>query len=251
MNTSQQGETRSDFMSGLQDAIQKNPISAALIGVGFLWIFAGGKNITAAAALFPAAAKGAASSIGASWQRSSELASDAAEGLRSVGASALEGVKSTVSDAKEAAGEMFDADNKNGPRNRRAGNSIPAQQDKTAFNGLAASMQQNLSETFERQPLLLGAIGLAVGCAMAAALPSTSMEDEWVGSAAERTKAQAAEFASNAAAKVVDTAERTYEALKEGVVEQGLTPDAIRAGAETIGEKLKTVANDAGSSFKS
>ena len=53
MTASRQGSATSDFVGSLQDAIQKNPVSAALIGMGIAWMFADGSKITAAAALFP------------------------------------------------------------------------------------------------------------------------------------------------------------------------------------------------------
>src|SRR4051812_32995663 len=33
-----------DFVNALQDAVRENPISAALIGMGVLWMFMGGSN---------------------------------------------------------------------------------------------------------------------------------------------------------------------------------------------------------------
>src|ERR1700674_557062 len=36
----------SDFVNALQDAVRENPISAALIGMGVLWMFMGGSNTT-------------------------------------------------------------------------------------------------------------------------------------------------------------------------------------------------------------
>ena len=60
MNNRQSG----DFVSGLQDAIRQNPVSAALVGMGILWMFAGGNRITAAAALLPSAARAAAAGVG-------------------------------------------------------------------------------------------------------------------------------------------------------------------------------------------
>ena len=77
MTASRQGSATSDFVGGLQNAIQKNPVSAALIGMGVLWMFTGGRNITAAAALFPAAAKATAAGAASGLQRSAELAGDA------------------------------------------------------------------------------------------------------------------------------------------------------------------------------
>jgi hypothetical protein len=39
-NVSEKG---SDFIQDLGDAVRKNPLSAALIGMGILWLFAGGR----------------------------------------------------------------------------------------------------------------------------------------------------------------------------------------------------------------
>ena len=39
-NVSEKG---SDFIQDLGDAVRKNPLSAALIGMGLLWLFAGGR----------------------------------------------------------------------------------------------------------------------------------------------------------------------------------------------------------------
>jgi len=48
-----------DFVAGLQDAVRQNPVSAALVGMGLVWMFAGGNRISAGAALLPAVTKGA------------------------------------------------------------------------------------------------------------------------------------------------------------------------------------------------
>ena len=105
MTTSRQGSGTSGFVSGLQDAIQQNPVSAALIGMGVLWMLTGGKNITAAAALFPAAAKATAAGAASGLQRSAEVAGDAGEAVRSFGATVIDGVRDTVSGAAASAGE--------------------------------------------------------------------------------------------------------------------------------------------------
>ena len=36
-------ENGSDFIKDLGDAARRNPVSAALIGMGVIWLFAGGK----------------------------------------------------------------------------------------------------------------------------------------------------------------------------------------------------------------
>src|SRR6476659_7365246 len=53
-----------DFVGALQDAVRENPISAALIGMGVLWMFMGGSNTSlfgggGRKSVFRAAARGA------------------------------------------------------------------------------------------------------------------------------------------------------------------------------------------------
>jgi hypothetical protein len=111
--------------------------------------------------------------------------------------------------------------------------------------GMAGALHTNLKETFTRQPLLLGAIGLAVGAGMAAGLPATKIETEFAGDAADRVTAQVKDFASEQVDRVTETAKRTLDAVKEEAVTQGLTPDAAKESAAAIGEKAKTVAKAA------
>ena len=244
MTVSGQGSGPSDFVNGLQDAIQKNPVSAALIGMGVLWMFTGGKNITAAAALFPAAAKATAAGAASGLQRSAEIAGGAGETLRSIGGNVINGVRDAVSGAAASAGE-------NATKAYEAAKDTAAESTSrvtagvSGTSGLAGTLQQNLTDTFERQPLLLGAIGLAIGAGMAAAVPATQIETEMVGDTASRVKAQAADIASTTVDKVTETAERTFEAIKQEAAAQGLTPKAAREGAAAVGAKLKAVAKTA------
>ncbi|ABE64823.1 hypothetical protein Nham_4200 (plasmid) [Nitrobacter hamburgensis X14] len=51
-----------------------------------------------------------------------------------------------------------------------------------------AKVQSSLSDLLERQPLVLGAIGLAVGVAVAGAFTASDLENEWVGEVSDRVK---------------------------------------------------------------
>ena len=244
MTTSPQGSSTSDFVGGLQDAIQKNPVSAALIGMGLLWMFTGGKNITAAAALFPAAAKATAAVAASGLQHSADMAGDAGGTLRSIGGNVVDGVRDAVSGASASAGDTatkaYEA-----VKDTATGSASRVSASVNGTDGFAGTIQQNLTDTFERQPLLLGAIGIAIGAGMAAAMPRTQMETDMVGDTADRVKAQVSEIASTTAEKVTETAERTFEAVKREAATQGLTPQAAREGAAAVGAKLKTVAKTA------
>jgi hypothetical protein len=240
--------TRSgDFVSGLQDAVRQNPVSAALIGMGVLWMFTGGSRITTAAALLSPAARAAATGIGSGLESSANAAGAVGEGLRNATSRAAETVRDTVSDVAATVGNSASQayDSVQGAAGRapevkdsiRAGNRMAG--------SMAGTLQENLKDTFERQPLLLGAIGLALGAGMAAAVPPTQLETEYASDAAEKVTTQAKEFATAQVDRVAAVAERTFEAVKEEAAAQGLTPQGAREGVAAVGEKIKTVAKAA------
>jgi hypothetical protein len=237
-----------DFVNGLQDAIRQNPVSAALIGMGVLWMFTGGAKITAAAALLSPAGRATATGIGGGLQASANAAGAATEGLRSVASRAADTVRETVADVAATVGNTA---------SQAYDSTIGAVTDSTseikdtfrdgsrAATGMAGTLQGNLRDTFERQPLLLGAIGLALGAGMAASVPSTQLETDYAGEAAEKVTAQVKEFATAQVDRVSAAAERTLEAVKDEAAAQGLTPQAAKDAAVAVGEKLKTVAKAA------
>jgi hypothetical protein len=237
--------TSRSFVNDLQDAVRENPVSATLVGVGLLWMFAGGSRISAAAALFPAAAKGLASGAAQGLRHSADAAAAAGAGAQSVGTGLIETVRDTVTQTAAAVGDsashaydaLTGAASDAAPQIKRAAAARAA-----AADGFGGALQSNLRETFERQPLLLGAIGIAIGAGMAAATPISEVEKEFAGETAANVTAQVKEFASEQAEKVTETAERTLEAVKQEAAAQGLTASAAKNAAATIGTKVKEVA---------
>jgi hypothetical protein len=231
-----------DFVGGLQQSIRENPVSAALIGMGVLWMFTGGSRITAAAALLPSAARATASGIGSAMQASADAVSAAGDGLRSATSRVADSVRDTVANAASTAGQSasqaYDAVKGAVPDPSAAKGVL----DRAGLNDMAGSVQDNLKQTFERQPLLLGAIGLAVGAGMAAAMPRTQIEAEYVGETADKVTARVKDLASTQFEQVAETAGRTFEAVKEEAAAQGLTPQGAKEGAAALGDKIKTVA---------
>jgi hypothetical protein len=237
-----------DFVRGLQDAVRQNPVSAALIGMGVLWMFTGGSKITAAAALLSPAARATGTGTASGLQASANAAGAAGEGLRGATSRVADTVRETVADVAAAVGNTASQayDTARGAVTDSASEIKDNFPDGTrAAAGMASTLQGNLKDTFERQPLLLGAIGLVLGAGMAAAVPPTQLETEYAGDAAEKVTAQVKEFASAQVDRVSAAAERTLEAVKDEAVAQGLTPQATKDGAVAVGEKLKTVAKAA------
>jgi hypothetical protein len=72
--------------------------------------------------------------------------------------------------------------------------------------------REGLTELFRTQPLVLGAIGIAIGAGIAAALPKTDIEDNYLGKASETLKTRASEIAGHQVETVTNGASDVIEA---------------------------------------
>jgi hypothetical protein len=207
-------------------------------------MFTGGARITAAAALLSPAARAAATGVGTGSQLAADAVGAASESARSFGSRVANSVRDTISDASasvnETASQAYDA--VKGTAADSISKTTTAAGEAASTRSVANSLQGNLKDTFERQPLLLGAIGLALGAGMAATLPRTEMESEFAGDAADRVTKQLKDFTSEQRDRVAETAKRTLDVIKEEATAQGLTPQAAKDGAAAVVEKLKKVA---------
>ncbi len=93
-------------------------------------------------------------------------------------------------------------------------------------------VKSKLATLFEEQPLVLGAIGLAIGAAIGAALPMTETEDSLMGSAAHRFRDSAG-----------DAARHEVDGMKAAA------GDAIDNVRHSASDNLKAVVGKAGDSF--
>ena len=84
--------------------------------------------------------------------------------------------------------------------------------------------RRSMLQTLNEQPLVLGAIGLAVGAALGAALPSTEIEDEVMGDTRDDMIRRAKETGREQAGKAASAAEAVVTAAREEAGKQGLTP---------------------------
>lgn len=134
-------ESTEDFGQRLTEAMQQNPIPAALVGMGIAWLFAGGNRTTISDLL--GSSHGSEPSLSAASAVGSKLG-DAAS-------STTEAVADVVSNLQQR------------------GNSI------------AGTLQRDVSEVLNRQPLVLGAVGLVVGAAIGTAFQTTDLEQRLVG----------------------------------------------------------------------
>lgn len=192
---------RDDMMSALGDAVRENPVPAALIGMGALWLFMGGANMS----LFGGG--GRASLMGSMAHGAADMAHDArgmartaAQSVSRMGSSLASGVSSTVGGLAETVGDaagrvgdvvgstLHGVDARQGDRN-------------PAFSRAAASasdMTAGLRDMLERNPMALGVAGLALGAAAAASLPLTSTERDALGRATDTVRSKLGDVAAQA-----------------------------------------------------
>jgi hypothetical protein len=108
------------------------------------------------------------------------------------------------------------------------------------------TVRSNLSDVFRVQPFALGAIGIAIGAGIAAALPATQLETDYFGETTDTVKAKAAEFAAEQTNRVTRVAENVVDAVTEEARKQGLTLENAKSAAGDISAKVGRVADAAG-----
>jgi hypothetical protein len=179
-----------DFLDNLKEAVRENPLSAALIGGGALWLLIGNERLKNAAASVSAAAAPLAD-IGAdlrspkftnspptvpeidhgSLQHGGHTLREAPSAASEAASGAANAIKDRLGEGVTYARESFS----------KAAEALPPKE-------TMAKVQSSLSDLLERRPLVLGAIGLAVGLAVASAFTASDLENEWVGDVSDRVK---------------------------------------------------------------
>jgi hypothetical protein len=162
-----------DFLSDIGAAVRSNPLPAALIGMGLVWLFSSGRSSVKAG--FGGTVDGLAN-IGLNASETARALSrsigntvtSAGEGLGDSGTAAAQkasDVASSLSESVSSAAVRF----------------------APTFDGqFLATAHANMAHLIQRQPLMLGAIGLAIGAGVAASLPPTAAEVDLVGDASAR-----------------------------------------------------------------
>lgn len=196
------GGASNKAMHTAADQLKENPIPIALIGLGVAWL-----------AMNQTRRRHAADAYGDGYYPVHEGYDDSERLTGKVKARA-DAAKARLSEsATKAKGKLTEVQHQaaeGASRARgRAGELIHTAQEKAGEYGRTA--RHRFDDTLENEPLVIGAIGLAVGAAIGAALPPTPAERRYFGPA----RRAAAERAKESLGEVRHVAQRAYGQAKD------------------------------------
>lgn len=229
-------ERAGGFIRDLGEAARRNPVSAALIGMGAVWLFASRSE------------QGGALLRRSGIDRLPDAARDAWEGTSSNLRSGARSVRETMREAtdaiRERGEEVAEGISETGERLARTAAEYAEALPDQAGN-VFDDVSSRMTELFKAQPLAIGAVGFAIGAAVAASLPRTSTEEDYFGESSEFIKQKAAELAGEQAERASEVGQKVVEAVADEARRQGLTPDGLKSAASDLSEKAQRVAQAA------
>jgi ElaB/YqjD/DUF883 family membrane-anchored ribosome-binding protein len=173
------------FASNLGRTVRDNPVPLILTGVGLAWMMA-----TSRSAPSPATDTRLTG-------RRREGFGDMSERVSGAASDALSASRNRIAAAAESASEA--ASNTASMVSDELGNATNAVKDQSR------RMSEGLAELLREQPLLVGAVGIALGAILGYALPPTDAEDRLLGEARDTTVERAAQGAQTLAAQANET----------------------------------------------
>lgn len=190
-----------EYGGNLREAVSRNPIPVALLGVSLMWMMMGGQ---------PASAR-----AGETLRQKAGAAGDRLkEGAAAVRDKAEAGAESIKDRAQDTAERLQGKAGDTADRMRAKGESMTEgtqdtfQQVRRITEGYGRALQEH--------PLALSFVGLAVGAAMAALLPETRAEHRAMG----ETRDRLAEQASATGERVMEGAKSAMQAGAEAATQE-------------------------------
>lgn len=198
------------FAETLQDAVRQHPLPAAMIGMGLVWLISG------------KAARGQARQtahrVGAD-RLPEAMAETAAKGPNAVRAgydAAIEAAGDVAATLSRSAESLLDCTS---AANAKAGSG--AREAATQLRDWVGSVvtfdnaRTEVANMLEKQPLLIGVVGLGIGAALAAAVPASELENQLLGEARDSFLEQARDFSREHMGSAGHIAESFVESAKD------------------------------------
>ena len=227
-------ERAGGFIRDLGEAARNNPMSAALIGMGVAWLFATRTE------------RGAQLIRRSKIDRLPDAARDAWEGtssnFRSGGRAARD--SDTTDTLRRGGDKVVGRITEAGQRLARDAAGYAEDLPDRAAN-VFGDVRESLTDMFKSQPLAIGAVGLAVGAAIAASLPTTEVEADYLGESSELLKQKASELAGEQVERAAEIGRKVADAVADEAQKQGLTTEGLKSTARDVSDKLSRVAEAA------
>jgi hypothetical protein len=199
-----------EFAVNLRDSVKEKPLAALLAGIGLAWLMAPvshdrsrswrNESRDYSASDYAIAEAGSeewtSDDTGSTLSRTREKLSSTGEKIKS----AVSGARERVSGAGASVGESVG-------------------QTTASAKAQAALARDRFNDLKNREPLILGLIGVAVGAVVGAALPRSDAEDRLVGEASDAAKGELKTKARDVYAEAREKAEKATEAASQAVVE--------------------------------
>jgi hypothetical protein len=254
-------------LANLRGQIRDNPLPLTLIGAGVAWLMLGsgtssggssgsdrssgnGLRDYAGSSFSSGRRTGASTGAGAGWDEdySNGRGETAAPDQPGMLESALESATALVSDAADASRSAIDTakgavagagERIAGASERIAGATSGAG---SMANDLGRRARQSAQEVFQREPLVLAALGLAVGTAIGAMLPGTSFEDEQLGGYRDKLRDAAGNLIDKGVEGAKEVAAEAYETIKDEADQHGLGGSGDVSVVEQVGKIVRSAA---------
>lgn len=161
-----------EFAANLGNSVKRKPLPVLLTGIGLLWTMAARETAADPVREGDLVTPGSLPDV-------TTTTGEAPQSADGVAAQAVDTVRDTLSQAaRQTSDKLATASQKAAALARDTG-------------AQALRLRAGFQRLLEEQPMTVGALGLALGALIGAALPGTETEDRWLGEASDRTRAQA------------------------------------------------------------
>lgn len=229
------------LLSNFKHQVRDNPLALALVGSGLAWLMAG-----SGVAASSSRAHTAATTAGASTSRSGAGIGSSIGDSLSGATAAVSGAAAAIGDSASGAGDMardtmHDIQDRVGAGASSLGSSAV---------DLGQSARNTFFDALEREPLVIGALGVAVGAAIGAMIPTTRVEEKYLGKAGKSAVETAEGLVTEGIERAKDVAGDVYAAARDEADRQGLTgsdtplADKVARVAKVAGEELSSAAHE-------
>ena len=237
------------FNRGL-DVVRANPIPIALIGIGAAWLAASSTGVVDRIAQdqrVGAARRRIADVASDIGNRAGSMASDVAGRIGMVGASAERPLGETGNPIVDDRGQQASSGWVHQMSDMAQG-AVRSVRDSALVNRVggfagdgAGRIADQVTDAFDRNPLIVGAVGLMAGALIAALLPATRMEDELLGSTRDQLWEKAETAGQEAITRVRDAATHAIDSATDAAATRvrETATQAVEAATEAATETIK------------